>query len=107
MMKAVMSGPKYGERITKLAHRLIFRARSWRKNMSLTTTISISPANFIVIATHLMNMTPPPCATVEKKPLRIRNAMKALNVLEPAQPAAVHNLLHFCVSEIPSTGKPG
>ena len=45
-----------------------------------------------------MNMTPPPCATVEKNPLRIRNAMKALNVVEPAQPAAVQSLSSFCIS---------
>jgi hypothetical protein len=92
MMKAVMSGPKYGDRMTKLAHKLIFRARSWRKNMSLISTISMTSSQIAVPSTHLMNMTPPPCATVEKKPLRIRNAMKALNVVAPAQPAAVHNL---------------
>jgi hypothetical protein len=75
--------------------------------MSLVIMIRISPANFIVIATHLMNMTPPPCATVEKKPLRIRNAMKALKVVEPAHPAAVHNLLHFHVSGTSLADKPG
>ena len=60
--------------------------------MSLMFTISISSSQTAVPSTHLMNMTPPPCATVEKKPLRILNAMKALNVVAPAQPAAVHNL---------------
>jgi hypothetical protein len=48
----------------------------------------------------LMNMTPSPCATVEKKPMSIRNAMKALNVVEPAHPAAVHSLLQPRVSDI-------
>jgi hypothetical protein len=69
--------------------------------MSLTNMINTSPAKLIAMATHLMNMTPPPCATVEKKPFRMRNAMKALNVVEPAHPAAVHNLLQFYVSDTP------
>jgi hypothetical protein len=38
--------------------------------------------------------------------LRIRNAIKALNVSEPAHPAAVHKLLHFYVSGTPSIDKP-
>lgn len=86
--------------MTKLAQRLIFRARSWRKNMSLISAISMLEQPVVPQAIYLMNMTPSPCATVEKKPMSIRNAMKALNVVEPAHPAAVHSLLQPRVSDI-------
>jgi hypothetical protein len=36
-----------------------------------------------------MNIRPPDWVTVEKKPLRMRAAMKDLNVLAPAHQAAV------------------
>jgi hypothetical protein len=89
MMNAANRGPKYGERIMNPAQILIFRLRiaisrwpslaesletyafSWKKNMSL------------------MNISPPPCATVEKKPLRIRAAIKDSKVTAPAHQAAV------------------
>lgn len=50
---------------------LIFRALSWKKNMSW------------------MNIRPPAWVTVEKKPLRIRAAMKESNDVAPAHHAAV------------------
>ena len=50
---------------------LIFRALSWKKNMSW------------------MNMRPPACVTVEKNPLRMRAPMNESKVLAPAHQAAV------------------
>ena len=71
MMNAVNIGPRYGERIMKKDQILIFRARSCTKKMSL------------------MNIRPPPWATVEKKPLRTRAASCWGYVVAPAEKAAV------------------
>lgn len=69
--KAARRGPMYGLRTMHAAHIPIFRARSWKKNMSW------------------MNMRPPDCATVEKKPLRMRAAMKDSKLVAAAHHAAV------------------
>lgn len=53
------------------AHMLIFRACSWKKKVSLR------------------NMSPPAWLTVEKKPLRMRAAMKDSKLVAPAHHAAV------------------
>lgn len=50
---------------------LIFLALSWKKNMSW------------------MNIKPPPCETVEKKPFKIRAAMKESKVVAAAHQMAV------------------
>lgn len=71
MMNAVSRGPIYGDKMIKAAQMLIFRALSWKKNMSN------------------MNIRPPPCATVLKKPFRIRAAIKDSKVVAAAHHAAV------------------
>lgn len=58
------------------AQMLIFRGRSWKKNMSW------------------MNIMPPPWVTVEKKPLSTRAAMKLLKLVAAAHHAAVAVAMH-------------
>lgn len=53
------------------AQRLIFLALSWKKNMSC------------------INISPPPWETVEKKPFKIRAAMKESKVVAAAHQIAV------------------
>lgn len=55
----------------KALQMLIFRARSWKKNKSK------------------MNIRPPPCATVLKKPFRMRAAMNDSKLWAAAHQIAV------------------
>ena len=72
-----MNGPMKGDRMSAVDQMLILRGCSWKKYMSL------------------MNMRPPPAATTEKKPLRMRAAMKDLKEVAAAHQAAVPKELHW------------
>jgi len=76
-IKAANRGPTKGERMSAVDQMLILRGCSWKKYMSL------------------MNIRPPPAATTEKNPLRMRAAMKLLKLVAAEHQAAVPNEIHW------------
>src|SRR5271168_2347324 len=77
IIRAAKRGPRKGDRMRAVAQMLIFRGCSWKKKMSL------------------MNMRPPPAATTEKKPLRMRAVMYDVKEVAQVHQIKVPTLTHW------------